>query len=174
MLRSSLALAASLCFCLPAFAQPAGELALIRAVFAKLQPISIRQNREYCGYVGYDSDGNLRASRAARGNFESCEPDDPTEIEVIVASYHTHGAFSTDYHNEVPSAEDIEGDEAEGIDGYVATPGGRLWYVDTEAMSVSQICGIGCLPTDPRFVSGDGGRIADVYAYDDLVEKLDE
>ncbi len=96
--------------------------------------------------------------------------DDPTNIEVITASYHTHGAFSTSYYNEVPSVDDIEGDEAEGIDGWVATPGGRLWYIDTEDMVLSQICGIGCLPKDPRFIKGDMGHIAQSYTYFELVD----
>ena len=63
----------------------------------------------------------------------------------------------------------MEGDEDEGIDGWVATPGGRLWYIDTTDMVTFQICGIGCLPSDP-----DSGIIEQSYSYDDLVIKLDE
>jgi hypothetical protein len=54
----------------------------------------------------------------------------------------------------------MEGDADEGIDGYVATPGGRLWYIDTVDMVASQLCGIGCLPRDPKFVAGQNGEIA--------------
>ncbi len=68
----------------------------------------------------------------------------------------------------------MEGDEDEGIDGWVATPGGRLWYIDTTDMVTFQICGIGCLPSDPEFIAGDGGIIEQSYSYDDLVIKLDE
>lgn len=113
------------------FAQERGELALVKKVFAKLQPISIKANREYCGYIGYDRAGKLVATPAKRGRRGTCLPNDPDSLEVVIASYHTHGAHSTRYVNEVPSGEDMEGDEAEGIDGWVATPGGRLWYIDT-------------------------------------------
>ncbi len=158
----------------PGLAQDGAELALAKQVLADLNPVSIRENREYCGYIGFDAAGRLVHSQPARGDLESCEPDDPLELEVIVASYHTHAAYSPDYYNELPSAEDMEGDEAEGIDGYVATPGGRLWYIDTEDMVISQICGIGCLPKDPDFVAGDLGIIAQSYEYDELVIKLEE
>lgn len=155
------------------FAQGASEVALVKAMFAKLQPVSIEKNREYCGYVGFDADGRMRASKPARGDTDSCMPDDPELIEVITASYHTHGAYSPDYYNEVPSGDDMESDEAEGIDGWVATPGGRLWYIDTDTMTASQYCGIGCLPSDPKFVPGDMGKIAPSYSYDDLVRVLE-
>ena len=158
----------------PVAAQDGAELALAKRVLAELNPVSIRDNREYCGYIGFDDDGRLAFSQPARGDLESCEPNDPDELAVIVASYHTHAAYSPDYYNELPSGEDVEGDEAEGIDGYVATPGGRLWYIDTEEMVISQICGIGCLPKDPDFVAGDLGIIAQSYEYDELVIKLEE
>ena len=102
------------------------ELDLVRAVLAQLQPISIAENVEYCGYIGFDDEGTLTATKATQGDTGSCLADEPDDLAVIVASYHTHGGYSSDYFNEVPSADDIEGDEAEGIDGYVATPGGRL------------------------------------------------
>ena len=157
-----------------ATAQSAAEDALIRQVFAQLQPISFRENVEYCGYVGLDYDGRLVASRATPGDEGSCLSDDPDNITVITASYHTHGAYSPDYYNEVPSGDDMEGDEEEGIDGWVATPGGRLWYIDTEDMIARQVCGIGCLVSDPRFVAGDMGHIEQSYGYRDLVRLLDE
>ncbi len=155
-------------------AQPADEQSLVMSVFAALQPVSIRENVEYCGYVGFDAAGVLIASPPARGDEASCLSDDPQYITVITASYHTHGAFAPDYFNEVPSGDDMEGDEEEGIDGWVATPGGRLWYIDTTDMVTFQVCGLGCLPSDPGFVAGDMGTIADSYTYDDLVKLLEE
>ena len=158
----------------PSFAQPAEEEALIRSVFDEINPVSIAESREYCGYVGFDAGGNLIASDPRPGTEDECTPEDPVDIEVITASYHTHGSFSTDYASEVPSGEDMEGDEAEGIDGWVATPGGRLWLIDTEDMVTWQVCGIGCLPADPSFIRGDMGPIAEEYSYDDLVIRLAE
>ncbi len=164
-----LALAAS-----AASSQDNAEVALVKRIFAVVQPVSIRENREYCGYIGFDRAGILAATIAAPGSIGSCLPDDPLMLAVITASYHTHGAVSPDYFNELPSGEDMEGDESEGIDGYVATPGGRLWYVDTTDMVTSQLCGIGCLPRDARFIDGADGLIAQSYSYRDLVRKLAE
>jgi hypothetical protein len=116
----------------------------------------------------------LIASKPTRGDEGSCLSDDPHFIEVITASYHTHGGHSLDYFNEVPSGEDMEGDADEGIDGYVATPGARLWYIDSVDMIASQLCGIGCLPADHTFVVGDNGPVAASYSYDDLIIRLEE
>lgn len=154
-------------------AQSAEEIALMRAVYATIQPLSFEQGREYCGYIGLDFDGNLVASEARRGRRDSCRPRDPRNIEVIFASYHTHGSFEGDEGHEVPSGSDMEGDADEGIDGFVATPGGRFWYIDTEDMVTYQICGRGCLPQDPNFTPFPDGLIENSYSYDELVEWLE-
>ncbi len=119
--------------------QSIDEEALIRSVFADLNPTSIEQNVEFCGYIGFTADGELAYSQPTRGDEGSCLSDDPTNLELITASYHTHGGFSPDYSSELPSGTDMEGDEDEGIDGWVATPGGRLWYIDTTDMVTFQI-----------------------------------
>ncbi len=155
-------------------AQSIDEEALMRAVFAELNPISIAANIEHCGYVGFTADGELAVSPPTPGDTSSCLADDPDNLELVVASYHTHAAFSPDYSSELPSGTDMEGDEDEGIDGWVATPGGRLWYIDSTDMVTWQVCGIGCLPSDPEFIAGDSGIIEESYSYDDLVIKLDE
>ena len=154
--------------------QSIDEEALIRSVFADLNPTSIEQNVEFCGYIGFTADGELAYSQPTRGDEGSCLSDDPTNLELITASYHTHGGFSPDYSSELLSGTDMKGDEDEGIDGWVSTPGGRLWYIDTTDMVTFQICGIGCLPSDPEFIAGDSGIIEQSYSYDDLVIKLDE
>lgn len=154
-------------------AQDNAEVAMVKGIFARLQPISISENVEYCGYVGFDDMGDLAFSQPARGDEGSCGPEDPENLAVITASYHTHGGHSVDYFNEVPSGEDMEGDEEEGIDGYVATPGGRLWYIDSSDMVATQLCGIGCLPADPLFRVGENGLIKQSYTYDDLIIKLE-
>lgn len=163
-------------FCLlasNAWGQSQEEIQLMRGVFAQLQPLSFEQGREYCGYVGLTSDGTLMATAAVRGRRNSCRPAEPNELEVIFASFHTHGAFEGDAGHEVPSADDMEADADEGIDGYVATPGGRLWYVDTTDMVTYQICGPGCLPQDPQFVAFPNATIAESYSYSDLVVFFD-
>lgn len=148
------------------------EAALARSVLAAIQPRSIAENVEYCGVIGLNHGGVLVASRPTRGEEGYCESYTPSNIVVETASYHTHGGFSADYVNEVPSVDDIEGDQADGIDGYVATPGGRLWYHDSEAEIIVQLCGLGCLPSDPLFIRGSDGAIFESYSYSELIEKL--
>lgn len=158
----------------PAAAQDAEEWDLAAEVLSRLQATSIAENVEYCGVIGFDADGHLTTSPIFRGDESSCLVRADGDVVVATASFHTHGAYSPDYFNEVPSIEDVEGDEAEGIDGYVATPGGRLWYVDTEDLVISQLCGVGCLPADPAFVPGADGNIASSYSYDELVDVLED
>ncbi|WP_186827117.1 DUF4329 domain-containing protein [Shimia ponticola] len=153
-----------------ALAQSAEEIAIARATLGALQGPSFEENREYCGYLAYDADENLVATPASTGDRDSCAYDGPEDGYVMVLSYHTHAAFDPDYASEVPSVSDIETDEDEGIDGFVATPGGRLWYVDTTDMIVRQICGLGCLAQDPDFIEGADGEIAISYTYQDLLD----
>lgn len=74
--------------------QSIDEEALIRSVFADLNPTSIEQNVEFCGYIGFTADGELAYSQPTRGDEGSCLSDDPTNLELITASYYTHGGFS--------------------------------------------------------------------------------
>lgn len=155
---------------LPALAQPRDELNVVRQVFAQIQPISTARNREYCGYLGFDGLGQLTTTAPVRGRKDECEPDAPDDFD-IVASWHTHAGFDEGAYSEVPSVTDFEADEDEGIDGYLATPGGRLWYIDTTDGVVSQVCGLGCLFQDPDFVPGVEGRIERSYTYEDLLRR---
>lgn len=133
-------------------AQPRFEAAFAKQVLDALQGISIDEKREYCGYIGYMPNNDLVATDAVAGDLTTCLADEPPEEMDIIASYHTHANYDPDQDSEVPSYEDVLGDQEEGIDGYVSTPGGRLWFVDGDRGIASQVCGIGCLTADPRFV----------------------
>ncbi len=118
---------------------------------ATIQARSFRDNVEYCGLFGLDIDDNLVATKAMRGQADSCEPEvGPPDLEVL-ATYHTHGGYSRNNDTEVPSVFDLTGDIDEGVDGYIATPGGRLWLNLVEERVSVLLCGPGCLPTDPDF-----------------------
>ncbi len=84
----------------------------------KFQLRSIRENVEYCGFIGYDSLGELTATRAKRGQLDSCEPDDPPPGFDALASYHSHGAYTPEADTEVPSVDDLLADFEEDIEGY--------------------------------------------------------
>lgn len=155
-----------------ASADPETELALARSVLGSLQAQSFRDNVEYCGYLGLDGGGSFVATPAAKGGPDWCEIDMPEGVE-IVASYHMHAGYDPNTWSEIPSGEDMETDEDQGIDGYVSTPGGRLWYIDTEDMIATQICGIGCVPLDPKTQPTPEDNIQQSYSYNELVQKID-
>lgn len=158
---------------LPVSAQDAEELRIAREVLTRLQPISFDKKREYCGYIGYDENGVLKASAAVAGTRDTCSARFPRNL-AITASYHTHGDFDDGYFNEIPSDIDMEGDREFYMNGYVSTPGGRLWYIDTQIMLATQICGVSCLPVAGGFRKGPSGDIAESYSYDALRDKLAE
>ncbi|MDD9716968.1 DUF4329 domain-containing protein [Dinoroseobacter sp. PD6] len=147
---------------------PAAELAFVKGVLAALQARSFRWDREYCGYIGYTAEGELVASRARRGTADSCLPPWPRRFDPV-ASYHTHGGYDPEAWSEIPSDIDMASDAADGIDGYVATPGGRLWYIDGSERMARQICGVGCLPMDADFAPESDITVAESYSYEDLL-----
>lgn len=152
-------------------AQTREEVGFALELFEGLQAISFAKRREYCGYIGRDGEGLLIATEPVPGNRDSCAPEWPHGLEVI-ASYHTHGAFDFAYHNELPSDTDMLNVRALGVNGWIATPGGRLWHVDSERMVAKQVCGVGCLPVAPNFYKSQAGDIAKVYTFDELLERL--
>ena len=127
---------------------------------ASLQRGSFRENREYCGMIGRTPAGELIASPARRGRTNGCDARGFKDRSIkVLASYHTHGGYQANADSEVPSVSDMDMDMHDKVVGFVATPGGRLWIVDPKSRSVKQVCGIGCLPKDPRFKSGMAGPI---------------
>lgn len=134
-----------------AFAQAPAEAQFARQFLDALQPRSIAEKREYCGYFGYDPSGKFVATRATRGTLDGCLAAEPPHDLDLVASYHTHANYEPEHDSEVPSADDVLGDQEEGVDGYVSTPGGRVWFIDGERAIAHQVCAIGCVTADPRF-----------------------
>ena len=166
MIRLSLAFIA---LATTAQAQSAAEIRLATEMLAEMQLPSFNNDREYCGYLAINDDGELVATPISEGEQSSCQYDGPEDGFLMIASIHTHGRYDADVPAEFPSVGDIEADEDEGVDGFVATPGGRLWYVDTEDMVVRQLCSLNCLPQDPRFRAGDDGVIEMSYTYQELL-----
>ncbi|NRA99579.1 MAG: DUF4329 domain-containing protein [Rhodobacteraceae bacterium] len=169
MIRALLAL---MLLAAPAFAQTSDETAFARGLLNSIQEQSFEEGREYCGYIGYRADGTLAATKPRRGREASCLIWRWPRTLDVVASYHTHGNFNSAYFNETPSVEDVLGDNGAGIDGYVATPGGRLWYVDGETGAVRQLCRPGCMKVDPGFVAGQEGPVAMRYSFDELIDRF--
>lgn len=153
----------------PLESQPTGdELAFVTALLTEMQRNSFARNREACGYIGRDPQGRMQASRINIGDEASCYlPALPAGMRPL-ASVHTHGRYSPYYASEFPTVQDMMTDAEDGIDGYISTPGGRLWYVDTDTMTVRQLCGRGCLPQDPAYRPQDDGPVRDIFTIRDL------
>jgi hypothetical protein len=144
------------------------ERAFMATVLADLQGESFRANAEYCGYLGINSFGEYETTAVNQGDEASCFLPSDTRGLTIVASFHTHGTYSPAYASEFPTTTDMLSDQADGIDGYISTPGGRLWYVDSDTMTVRQLCGRGCLPQDPNYRPEDDGPLRDQFTLADL------
>lgn len=158
----------ALTFALPAPADPhrpsPEEIAAVKKRLEAVQLLSFATRLEYCGYLLETADGTRAFTDMIRGHTDGCTPPAPRDGRRAVASIHTHGAYDRDVPAEFPTVLDMESDRREGVMGYVATPGGRLWYIDSRAMVTWQICGLGCLPQDPNFHAGDDGVIAPRYS----------
>ncbi len=154
-----------------AAAQTWDEIDMVKALFAELQLLSFAKRREYCGVIGHDAEGRLVASLARAGAQASCDLEWPGDIRVT-ASYHTHGAFDAGFVNELPSDTDMRSDRELGVNGWIATPGGRLWHVDHKAMVARQVCGVNCLPVAPGFYKSHSGHVAKSYDYPALLRRL--
>lgn len=144
---------------------PEAEIAAVKKRLEAVQLLSFATRLEYCGYLLEAADGTRAFTQMVRGHTDGCTPPAPTDGRRAVASVHTHGAYDRDVPAEFPTVLDMESDRREGVMGYVATPGGRLWYIDSRSMETWQICGPGCLPQDPNFRAGDDGVIARRYSY---------
>ena len=137
--------------------------AFARRFLDSIQARSIADRREYCGYFFRDSAGQIKATPPRRGTFATCSMPVPTQGSGIFASYHTHGAYGPEYDNEVPSTTDLLSDFQLGVDGYVSTPGGRVWRVSSAARDTTQICGLGCVTSDPGFVPRNEANVRQRY-----------
>ena len=121
-----------------------------REYLADVQEISIEAGVEYCGWFGYDGDGDLAATEALPGDADSCDMGEEPDDWIVIASYHTHGSYSPDADSEVPSIDDLAGDIDGQTYGYISTPGGRLWFNDWEAELATEI-DPGPIQPDPDF-----------------------
>jgi len=101
-------------------------------ILNEINPKSIRENREYGGWVYRNQDQTYGTSSPVAGEAASVTLPNPSSSTPsgsrLTASYHTHAAFDPRYDNENFSDQDIRSDNALGIGGYLATPGGTFQY----------------------------------------------
>lgn len=102
-----------------------------RAVNA-VNPRSVRENREYGGWVYQNQDNTYSSTSPVRGDVASVFLPAPASVlpagSRLRASYHTHAGPDPRFDNENFSPQDIRSDNALGIGGYLGTPGGAFKY----------------------------------------------
>lgn len=122
--------------------------AFAKTVLNDLQPASIQQQREFCGYIFREATGHLRSAAPRTGTVDAC--DYGRAPITAIASYHTHGNHLAAYDSEIPSVDDAQASVDTGLGDYLATPGGRLWWIGADGISV-QLCGAGCMVADATY-----------------------
>ncbi|WP_162932950.1 DUF4329 domain-containing protein [Roseovarius sp. EL26] len=150
--------------------QTAEEITFAKSVLNNLQPQSIAQNREFCGFIGLGEDGNYISTTPIRGRKGSCQPEMDEGFEPL-ASFHTHGAHSAEYDSELPSSDDLLADMDEGVDGYIGTPGGRVWFNDSSQEHSTLLCGPRCISSDPGYDPSDAPPPAKEYDLDAIYDR---
>ena len=84
---------------------------------------SIKENKQYGGWIYENSDGTFTYSKPKKGNATSCGmPFAPFRRKC--GDYHTHGAADPRYGNETFSNTDMEDNDEHNRDGYLGTPSG--------------------------------------------------
>ena len=169
----ALTVAAILSFApLSSHAQSADEIAFVRGLMESQNQLSIRFNREVCGNILRHRDGTYTSTKSSWGGHASCASMPFNTDAVVVSSWHTHAAYARAYDNEVPSTQDVEGDIATGRNGWVGTPGGRLWYIDGRTGDMRQVCGPNCLPTDPNATDAFHAPVPERMTLDQLYDRF--
>ncbi|MFW5655551.1 MAG: DUF4329 domain-containing protein [Roseicyclus sp.] len=153
-------------------AQSEGETAYVLALMESMNQLSVRFDREVCGFILRNADGRYSSTKVSWGGNASCASLPLEPGASVISSWHTHAAWSRGYDGEVPSILDVEGDMSMGINGWVATPGGRLWHVDGQTGALRQVCGRGCLPVDPHFVAEEHGPVPDRLSLEGLYARF--
>lgn len=152
-------------------AQSLAELTFARATLNSIQEPSFAENREFCGFISVDAFGRFMATEPIQGRANQCVARLPRGDFTVLASYHSHGAYAEDYDSEVPSYQDLASDITAGIDGYVATPGGRMWYIDSALKRTRLVCGPNCLISDPDYRPQVFDPLRSQYSLQDLAKR---
>ena len=107
-------------------------------VLNQINPVSVRESREFGGYVYRNPNGSYGYTNPKRGQYKSINLGDvriPNGTRRT-ASYHTHGNDDPQYVNEEFSPTDIRSNRLSGIDGYLGTPAGKMKFFDLETNTI--------------------------------------
>lgn len=108
-----------------------------RAALNKVNPSSVRENREYGGWVYQAKGDSYSYTPAQSGTIDKVSLG--PKPNAAQASYHTHGAPNSGYDGEHFSSSDIRSDNQQGVDGYLGTPLGKFLYYNRSSGQISQV-----------------------------------
>jgi len=123
-----------------------------RAVLNNINPVSVRQNVEFGGYIFQAADGSYASTAPIRGEVASVTLPLP-QFAIpsgtrARASYHTHAGPDPRFDNENFSPTDLASDVEFNLDGYLGTPAGRFRYHEVATGRISTL---------GRIANGTGG-----------------
>ncbi|MEE9448098.1 MAG: DUF4329 domain-containing protein [Arenicellales bacterium] len=109
----------------------ADQHAVGKRALNEINPVSVREKREYGGWVYRTPDDRYTFTKPIHGNIDSIllpKSLIPSGGQPL-ASFHTHGAFDPRYRSEEFSFADLANNQSSKVDGYLGTPGGKfLWH----------------------------------------------
>lgn len=106
----------------------------------EINPVSVRQNREFGGLIYRNQDGTFSSTAPVAGDATSVSIPDTVPVGTLAtATYHTHAAFDPRFDNENFSPTDIESDASIGLDGYLGTPAGQFKYHEVSTGLISTL-----------------------------------
>ena len=116
----------------------------VTEVSNKINPVSTVENIEYGGMIYKNGDGTYSYTEPVKGAIGGVNPGGPNSVPpgtTASAYYHTHGAHDPEYDSENFSGADGDIGYADyyKIDGYVATPSGRLKHYDHKTYKIQTI-----------------------------------
>ncbi len=119
-----------------------------RNVLNRINPRSVRENREYGGWVYRRSDSTFSTTEPVKGQRASVNLGNPSTVVPsgtrATASYHTHGGPNIpgspiQYLTEQFSPQDLQSDRLLSVDGYLGTPGGKLLFHNHRTGAIIQL-----------------------------------
>ncbi len=111
-----------------------------RHVLNRINPVSVRQNREHGGWIYRNADGTFGYTEPVAGSVASVDIGQKTVVPggtVASASYHTHGGPDPRFDNENFSPSDVFSDVIQQVDGYLGTPAGFMKLHDFRTGRIS-------------------------------------
>lgn len=141
-------------------------------VLKRLNTASISDSVEICTYIVRAPNAEIGILEPKVGVVDQCVTPIVRKPLQIIALLHTHGSVSDKWETEIPSILDVRAIEADMVDGYLSTPGGRFWHMDIEERETRMLCGpSNCLSKDDAYIADEfDNDIKTIIRFEDLGE----